>query len=104
MRISLLTLLPALVICAGIDLALVKSMLRLSVAPALRRAYTWLTALTALLVIFLIAVPKKDCSDGLLEVLTYIVFFIISQYSAKFLALIPAALLSWRRATSKIVR
>ena len=104
MRISLLTLLPALVICAGIDLALVKSMLRLSVAPALRRAYTWLTALTALLVIFLIAVPKKDCSDGLLEVLTYIVFFIISQYSAKFLALIPAALLSWRRASSKIVR
>lgn len=103
MRISLLTLLPALVICAAIDFALWWAMRRLAVDGKWRKLFLISLIINAVIVIFLIVIPKKMCGDSVLTVLTYVVFFIISQYSAKVVALLAAVPLIWKRCRTKFL-
>lgn len=104
MRISLLTLLPALVICAVVDIALWWVMRRLAVALKWRKAYLISLIINVMLVVFLVSVPKKMCGDTMLTVLTYVVFFVISQYLAKFLALLSVIPLICKRLRSTVMR
>lgn len=104
MRISLLTLLPALVICVLVDLAIWWVMRRLSVGDKWRKADISMLIISALSVLFVVCVPKKMCGDTMLTVLTYLVFFIISQYLAKVLALVAAVPLIWTRLRGTVLR
>ena len=104
MRISLLTLLPALVICVVIDLAIWWVMRRLSVGDKWRKADITMLIISSLSVLLVVCVPKKMCGDTMLTVLTYVVFFIISQYLAKIVALVAAVPLIWNRLRTTLLR